>query len=78
MSGGSGPRSPQGEQTTWSPGLIGFYVSCGVVSLGAAVTATVSLVEVLYSVAALVVGLAMVVGGAVGCLVSLRAARRED
>lgn len=30
-------RPPQVEHTRWSPGLIGFYLSCAGVSLGAAI-----------------------------------------
>lgn len=30
-------RRPEEEHTRWSPGLIGFYLSCAGVSLGAAI-----------------------------------------
>ena len=65
---------PAGEQTTWSPGLVGFYVSCGGVSISAAVAASGLLV--LESTTTFAVGVVLVVAFSVSCFLSLRAARR--
>ena len=32
-----GPQRPETEHTRWSPGLIGFYLSCAGVALGATI-----------------------------------------
>jgi hypothetical protein len=67
------------EQTHWSPGLIGFYVSCASVSLGAAVASVSFLTfgdrEGTGKFGA--VGIGMIVLGAAGALFSLRKARKE-
>ena len=69
----------QGEPTSWSLGLIGFYVSCTVVGIGAALSAVVLVVfpsEPMTPVAA-GIGIAMIIGGAVGAMVGLKSARHE-
>ncbi len=70
------PPSPvPPEQTRWSWGLVGFYVSCAMVALGATVAAAGYMW--VGSVACLVVGSLMVAVCSVTCLTSLKAARRE-
>ena len=69
------PQGPRGEPTAWSPALIGFYVGCAMVSIGAAVAASAWIVFGVPSMVA--VGLVMVAVGTFACLRCLRAARRE-
>lgn len=62
------------ERTSWSTALVGFYLSCAGVALGAAIGAAGWLW--FDSVGALVFGCVMVPACAVTCYLSLRAARR--
>lgn len=66
-------ETPRHERTKASWGLLGFYSSCAGVSIGAAVGACGY--AWFGSVPALVVGIVMVVGSAIGCFVCLRNAR---
>ena len=69
----------QGDPTTWSAGLVAFYVSCTVVGVGAALAAVVLVVfpsEPMTPVAS-GIGIAMVLGGSVGAMVGLKSARHE-
>jgi hypothetical protein len=69
------PRRPgEVERTKWSLGLVGFYLSCAGVALGA----TVGAAGFLWfdSIAALVVGIVLTVACTATCLVSLQRARR--
>ena len=69
------PQSPREERTAWSPALIGFYVGCAMVSIGAAVAASAWIV---FGTPTLVAaGLVMVTVGTFACLRCLRAARQE-
>ncbi len=74
-----GTNGMRGEPTTWSPGLIGFYLSCTVVAIGAAVAAIVTVVfpdsDAMPTLA--VIGGVMVVGGSIAALRTLKAARSE-
>lgn len=69
----------RGEPTRFSPGLIGFYASCGMVSLGAAVAAVGWVVFGGKDFADTVgiVGVVMIVSGCLGALRFLKAARGE-
>lgn len=69
----------QAEPTTWSPGLLWFYVSCTAVGVGAALAAVVVVVFPQTPIAApgAVVGIALTVGGCVGALRGLKSARNE-
>jgi hypothetical protein len=71
---GQDPKSMKVEGTKWSLGLVGFYLSCAGVALGA----TVGAAGFLWfdSIASLVVGIVLTVGCTVTCLLALRAARR--
>ncbi|MBL8723542.1 MAG: hypothetical protein JNK49_05815 [Planctomycetes bacterium] len=64
----------QVEHTHWSPALLGFYVSCAGVALGATFASAGPLL--FGSTTALVLGSLMSAVSAVGCFVTLRAARR--
>jgi len=66
---------PPAEPTRWSPGLIGFYLSCAGVALGATFASAGPLL--LGSTVLLVSGCALAVVSAVTCYVSLAAARRR-
>lgn len=66
-------QPPPRERTKASWGLLGFYSSCAGVSIGAAVAACGY--AWFDSLPALVLGIVMVVGSAVGCFVCLRSAR---
>lgn len=66
---------PQAEHTRWSPGLIGFYVSCAGVALGATFASAGPLL--LRSDTALVFGCVLAAVSAVTCYLSLAAARRR-
>jgi hypothetical protein len=68
------PRRPQPEHTKWSPGLIGFYLSCAGVSLGAAIA--FGSWFFFTSTGGLVFGCVMSGVSAITCFLSLRAARR--
>lgn len=65
---------PQAEHTRWSPGLIGFYLSCAGVALGATFAASGHFF--FGSRGWLVSGSVLSVVSAVTCYYSLRAARR--
>ena len=69
----------QGEPTTWSPGLIGFYLGCAAVGIGAAMAAIALVVfpGETFANALAVVGAVLVVGGGLGSWLCLRRARRE-
>lgn len=72
----SSPRQPgPGEHTHWSWALVGFYVSCAVVALGATVAAAAYMW--FESVGGLVVGCLMTGVSSVTCLLCLRRARLE-
>ncbi|MFY9345593.1 MAG: hypothetical protein WAT39_24090 [Planctomycetota bacterium] len=62
------------EHTRWSPGLIGFYLSCGGVSMGAAIG--FGAWKFFDSGSGLAFGITMSVVSCVTCYYSLRAARR--
>jgi len=75
------PRLPDDRQPTmkvegtkWSFALVGFYLSCAGVALGAAVGAAGFLW--FESTPALVVGITMTLVSTITCFLSLRAARR--
>lgn len=71
---------PKIERTAWSPGLLGFYAAVGMASLGGAVSGVGYFVvrgdpgvrNVLVWI-----GILMMVGGVVGGIRFLRAARNE-
>jgi hypothetical protein len=66
------------ERTTWSPGLIGFYLSVGTASLGGAVAAVgYFLFRERPSMTLVVLGLVMMAAGLLGGIRFLRAARQE-
>jgi hypothetical protein len=65
---------PQAEHRRWSPGLIGFYLSCAGVALGATFAASGHFF--FGSRGWLVFGAVMSLVSAVTCYFSLRAARR--
>ena len=69
----------RGEPTKFSPGLIGFYASCAMTSLGAAVAAVGWVVFGGEDFANTVgtVGVVMIVAGILGALRFLKAARGE-
>ena len=73
------PEQLQGEPTTWSPGLVGFYASCAAVGIGAAIAAIVLVVfsGQSFTPAAAVFGGVLVVVGGFGAWRFLKAARRE-
>ena len=66
---------PQAEHTRWSPGLIGFYLSCAGVALGATFASAGPLL--LRSTGALVFGCILAGVSSVTCYFSLAAARRK-
>ena len=66
---------PQAEHTRWSPGLIGFYLSCAGVALGATFASSGPLL--LRSTGALVFGCILAGVSSVTCYFSLAAARRK-
>ena len=70
----------QSESTSWSPALLGFYVSCGAVGIGAAIAAVVLIVfpKEIFAVTIAVIGVLMVVVGSVTCLRCLKSARKES
>lgn len=73
---GKGPIAPpQAEHTRWSPGLIGFYLSCAGVALGATFASAGPLL--LRSTGALVFGCILAGVSSVTCYFSLAAARRK-
>lgn len=74
------PRPQHDEKTTWSPGLIGFYLSCTAVSLGAAIAAVGGFLFAGRPMATtlITIGVVMCVAGAIGALNFLRAARKEQ
>jgi hypothetical protein len=65
---------PQAEHTKWSPGLIGFYLSCAGVALGATFAAAGKLF--FGSDGWLVFGVVLCAVSCVTCYTSLKAARR--
>lgn len=69
-----GPQRPETEHTRWSPGLIGFYLSCAGVALGATIAGGSHFF--FGSVGGTVFGSAMSGLSCVTCYTSLRAARR--
>jgi hypothetical protein len=70
----SSPRSGEVEHTRWSLGLIGFYLSCAGVSLGAAIAFGAHFF--FESVPGLVFGSVLSGVSCVTCFYTLRAARR--
>lgn len=68
------PRRPEVEHTKWSPGLIGFYLSCAGVSLGAAIG--FGAWKFFDSTTGLVIGITVSVVSCFTCFLSLQAARR--
>lgn len=70
---------PGHEPTPWRPGLIGFYISCAAVGIGAGMAAIVLIVfgDAPFAGAVAVLGGALTVAGALGAWLFLRAARRE-
>lgn len=68
---------PNPEQTRFSPGLIGFYLSVGFASLGGAVFGVGFFVARTTDWTLLTVGVAMMVAGLLGGIRFLRAARSE-
>ena len=72
MSMSSSPNNT--EHTRWSPGLIGFYLSCAGASLGAAIAFGSHFF--FESVGGLAFGATMSLVSCVTCYFSLRAARR--
>lgn len=68
------PSPPKVEHTRWSLGLVGFYLSCAGVALGATFAAAGYLF--FESLGWLVFGSALSVVSCVTCFTSLRAARR--
>ena len=73
------PEPKKNEKTTWSPGLIGFYLSCTAVSLGAAIAAVGGFLFAGQPLATtlITIGVVMCLAGAVGALRFLKAARKE-
>ncbi len=69
------PPKPMGEQTVFSPALVGFYGGCAAVSLGAAIAASGWIV--FDRMTMVTVGLVMVIAGTAACMRGLRAARKE-
>jgi hypothetical protein len=69
-----GPRRADVEHTRWSPGLLGFYLSCAGVSLGAAIG--FGAYKFFDSRIGLIVGLSVSGVSCVTCYVSLVAARK--
>ncbi|MFK7739175.1 MAG: hypothetical protein AB8H80_02540 [Planctomycetota bacterium] len=70
------PNKPdQAEHTRWSPGLIGFYLSCAGASLGAAIAFGSH--WFFESRGGLIFGLVVASISCVTCFLSLRAARRR-
>lgn len=71
------PPAHNPEPTTFSPGLIGFYASCAVVSLGAAVASVGGIVfgGQEYAGTVITVGVLMILVGGLGAFRFLRAAR---
>lgn len=67
-------QSPEVEHTRWSPGLIGFYLSCAGVALGATIAGGAHFF--FGSTTGLVFGCVMSGVSVVTCFVSLHAARR--
>lgn len=67
------PAPIEFERTRWSPGLIGFYVSCACVALGATIAAAGYMW--FRSIPALVVGSVMTVVSTITCFTTLAAAR---
>lgn len=67
-------RPGEVEHTRWSPGLIGFYLSCAGVSLGAAIAFGAHFF--FRSTGGLVFGCVMSGVSSVTCFLALRAARR--
>jgi len=74
----SDPSSPP-SPANWSPALVGFYVSCAAVSIGAAIAAIVLIVfpEASLATPVAVFGVLLTGAGCVGAWRSLHAARRE-
>lgn len=70
------PPPPPVEHTRWSPGLIGFYLSCAGTALGATFASAGYLL--FESVGWLVFGSIMALVCSVTCFLSLRAARRPQ
>ncbi len=68
------PPPPAVEHTRWSPGLIGFYLSCAGVALGATFAASGYLF--FGSIGWLVFGSVLSFGSCITCFLALRAARR--
>ena len=64
------------EHTKWSPGLIGFYLSCAGTAMGSTIAASGWFF--FGSEGAVVFGAIMAVISMVTCYYSLRAARRPD
>jgi hypothetical protein len=67
-------HDPNVEHTRWSPGLIGFYLSCAGVSLGAAIAFGSHFL--FRSTAGLIFGCVMSGVSCVTCFFALAAARR--
>lgn len=65
---------PESEHTRWSPGLIGFYLSCAGVALGATIAGGSHFF--FKSLGGTVFGATMSAVSCVTCYLSLRAARR--
>jgi len=72
---GTAPAPIDFERTRWSPGLIGFYVSCACVALGATIAAAGYMW--FRSIPALVIGIVMTVVSTITCFTTLGAARRH-
>ena len=70
----SRPQKVEVEHTRWSPGLIGFYLSCAGVSLGAAIAFGSHFFFA--DTGGLVFGCVMSGVSCVTCFLALRAARR--
>lgn len=68
------PERPEPEHTRWSPGLIGFYLSCAGVALGATIAGGSHFF--FGNRPGLVFGCVMSGVSVVTCFVSLHAARR--
>jgi len=67
-------RPPNSEHTRWSPGLIGFYLSCAGASLGAAIAFGSHFF--FHSRGGLIFGAVLSGVSCVTCYLALRAARR--
>lgn len=63
------------EHTRWSPGLIGFYLSCAGTAMGSTIAASGWFF--FGSTAAIFVGALLAIVSIVCCFISLRAARRK-